>query len=36
MTFKTGEIYTDANGYKVVEPVFHGNGCVGGMIGIRK
>lgn len=30
------EIYIDADGNKVVEPVFNGNGCAGGMIGIRR
>ncbi len=30
------ETYVDADGNKVVEPIFNGNGCVGGMIGIKR
>ncbi len=30
------DIYIDADGNKVVEPIFNGNGCVGGMIGVKK
>ncbi len=30
------DTYVDSNGNKIVEPVFHGNGCVGGMVGIKK
>ena len=34
---RTAEIYIDANGNKVVEPVFNGSGgAAGGMIGIKK
>ncbi len=34
---RTTETYIDANGNKVVEPVFNGTGgCVGGMVGIKK
>jgi len=34
---RTTEIYVDAQGYKVVEPVFNGGGgSVGGMIGVKK
>lgn len=33
---RTTDVYTDANGNKVVEPIFHGNGCVGGMVGVKK
>lgn len=34
---RTSDIYVDANGNKVVEPVFNGSGgSVGGMVGIKK
>ena len=36
---RTSDIYIDANGNKVVEPIFNGgggSGSVSGMIGIKK
>lgn len=34
---RTSDIYIDANGNKIVEPIFNGGtGSVGGMIGIKK
>jgi len=33
---RTSDIYIDSNGNKVVEPVFNGNGCVVGMMGVKK
>ncbi len=33
---RTSETYIDANGNKVVEPVYNGAGCVGGMMSVRK
>lgn len=34
---RTSDTYIDANGNKVVEPVFNGSGgTAGGMIGIKK
>ncbi|GEM_PF-3279520 len=28
--------YTDEKGNKVVEPVFHGNGTVGGFVAVKR
>ncbi len=33
---RTTDVYTDANGNKIVEPIFNGNGCVGGMIAVKR
>lgn len=33
---KPKDTYTDAQGNKVVEPIFHGAGCVGGRLGVTK
>lgn len=36
MTTSPSGIYTDAQGNKVVQPVFHGETAVGGVIGIKR
>lgn len=37
MTPRTADTYIDANGNKVVEPIFNGTGgTAGGIIGIKK
>lgn len=36
MTIRSAETYVDANGNKVVEPVYNGGGTVGGIVGIRR
>ncbi len=33
---RTSDIYVDAQGNKVVEPICHGNGTVIGIVGIKK
>lgn len=33
---RTSQTYIDAQGNKVVEPVYNGAGCVGGIMGVRK
>ena len=33
---RTSDIYVDANGNKVVEPIYNGGGNVGGMVGVKK
>ncbi len=36
MAPRTSDIYIDANGNKIVEPIFYGSGGVGGMVGVKK